>query len=273
VPTTQPQLTMTAIPVRFCPLLHLGLSTLDQFLSTLFLQCGRILNWMCKHLFCCHYTECAILGLWLPLCLLHCSRRGHRIRIRMLSITKVLLPHEQKVAGVLFHAMTQIGSAIGLSVSMIVFNFNSVLRAKLCRLGISVDQEGLPGLAEFEQVGADEESPPSPLTSFSRTSSSSQLPPTPKRPKMMTVMPVRQSTRVTKPSSYVCRLAEGEGSADGRGRIGAPTTSDHFRTSTTLPQALCVPHLYHKMLKVVLYEDAVSSFGLCYSTFLYIYLL
>jgi hypothetical protein len=57
-----------------------------------------------------------------------------------LFIAKISMPHEQSVAGALFQAMTQIGSAIGLSVSTIVFN--SVLRVQSRRLGISVDQEG-----------------------------------------------------------------------------------------------------------------------------------
>ncbi|KAI0287841.1 efflux transporter [Russula brevipes] len=55
-------------------------------------------------------------------------------------ISKVSLPSEQSVAGALFQAMTQIGSAIGLSVSTIVFN--AVLRAQSGRLGVSVDREG-----------------------------------------------------------------------------------------------------------------------------------
>jgi hypothetical protein len=55
-------------------------------------------------------------------------------------ISKVSLPSEQSVAGALFQAMTQIGSAIGLSVSTIVFN--GVLRAQSSRLGVAVDQEG-----------------------------------------------------------------------------------------------------------------------------------
>ena len=57
-----------------------------------------------------------------------------------LFISKISLPHEQSVAGALFQAMTMIGSAIGLSVSTIVFN--SVLRAQSLRLGVSVDREG-----------------------------------------------------------------------------------------------------------------------------------
>jgi hypothetical protein len=55
-------------------------------------------------------------------------------------ICKVSPPSEQSVAGGLFQAMTQIGSAIGLSVSTIVFN--GVLRAQSSSLGVSVDQGG-----------------------------------------------------------------------------------------------------------------------------------
>ncbi|KAH9072349.1 efflux transporter [Lactarius deliciosus] len=57
-----------------------------------------------------------------------------------LFIAKVSLPHEQSVAGALFQAMTQIGSAIGVSVSTIVFN--SVLRTQSRRLGVVADAQG-----------------------------------------------------------------------------------------------------------------------------------
>jgi hypothetical protein len=70
---------------------------------------------------------------------------------------------------------------------------------------------------EVEQVGADEEPPSSPLTSLPRTPSPRQPPPLSKKPKTSTALPVRQSTWVTKPPSYVWRLAKGEGSTDGRG--------------------------------------------------------
>ena len=53
-------------------------------------------------------------------------------------ISKVSPPSEQSVAGALFQAMTQIGSAIGLSVSTIVFH--GVLRAQSSSLGVSLDQ-------------------------------------------------------------------------------------------------------------------------------------
>lgn len=56
-----------------------------------------------------------------------------------LFIAKVALPHEQSVAGALFQAMTQIGSAIGVSVSTIVFN--SVLKAQSRRLGVTPDAQ------------------------------------------------------------------------------------------------------------------------------------
>lgn len=47
--------------------------------------------------------------------------------------TKVALPHEQSVAGALFSMMTQIGTAVGVTVSMTVFNGvaeNSILDGK-----------------------------------------------------------------------------------------------------------------------------------------------
>ncbi|KAI0306084.1 hypothetical protein B0F90DRAFT_1695908 [Multifurca ochricompacta] len=57
-----------------------------------------------------------------------------------LFISKVSLPHEQSVAGALFQAMTLIGSAIGVSVSTIVFT--GVLRAESNRLGVAMDRGG-----------------------------------------------------------------------------------------------------------------------------------
>jgi predicted MFS family arabinose efflux permease len=56
-----------------------------------------------------------------------------------LFIAKVSLPHEQSVAGALFQAMTQIGSAIGVSVSTIVFN--GVLRTQSRRFGVVPDAQ------------------------------------------------------------------------------------------------------------------------------------
>ncbi|KAF8261648.1 efflux transporter [Lactarius quietus] len=54
-------------------------------------------------------------------------------------VSKVSHPHEQSVAGALFQAMTLIGSAIGVSVSTIVFN--GVLRAQSSRLGVVLDAQ------------------------------------------------------------------------------------------------------------------------------------
>jgi len=53
-------------------------------------------------------------------------------------ISKISPPSDQSVAGGLFQAMTQIGSAIGLSVSTIVFN--GALSAQSSSLGVSLDQ-------------------------------------------------------------------------------------------------------------------------------------
>jgi len=57
-----------------------------------------------------------------------------------LFIAKVSHPHEQSVAGALFQAMTQIGSAIGVSLSTIVFN--GVLRTQSRQLGVAADAQG-----------------------------------------------------------------------------------------------------------------------------------
>ena len=54
-----------------------------------------------------------------------------------LFVSKVSYPHEQSVAGALFQAMTQIGAAIGVSVSTIVFN--NVLREQSSSLGVVLD--------------------------------------------------------------------------------------------------------------------------------------
>src|ERR1700747_3411730 len=57
-----------------------------------------------------------------------------------LFVSKVSRPSDQSVAGGLFQAMTQIGSAIGLSVSTVVYN--KVLRTQSSRLGIPADLQG-----------------------------------------------------------------------------------------------------------------------------------
>ncbi|KAH9967497.1 efflux transporter [Russula dissimulans] len=57
-----------------------------------------------------------------------------------LFVCKVSRPSDQSVAGGLFQAMTQIGSAIGLSVSTIVYN--KVLRMQSGRLGVSAGLQG-----------------------------------------------------------------------------------------------------------------------------------
>ena len=54
-------------------------------------------------------------------------------------VSKVSHPHEQSVAGALFQAMTLIGSAIGVSVSTIVFN--GVLRVQSNHLGVVLDAQ------------------------------------------------------------------------------------------------------------------------------------
>ena len=55
----------------------------------------------------------------------------------MMFVSKVSHSHEQSVAGMLFQVMAQIGSAICVSMSMIVFN--AVLRAHSSRLGVVLD--------------------------------------------------------------------------------------------------------------------------------------
>ncbi|KAI9433578.1 MFS general substrate transporter [Lactarius indigo] len=57
-----------------------------------------------------------------------------------LFVAKVSLSHEQSVAGALFQAMTQMGTAIGVSVSTIVFN--GVLKAQSSQLGVALDAQG-----------------------------------------------------------------------------------------------------------------------------------
>jgi len=69
-------------------------------------------------------------------------------------ISKVSPLSEQSVAGALFQAMTQIGSAIGLSVSTNVFN--GVLRAQSSSLGVSLDRgsDGAPPAAQLKAYQA-----------------------------------------------------------------------------------------------------------------------
>ncbi|KAH9004480.1 efflux transporter [Lactarius hatsudake] len=57
-----------------------------------------------------------------------------------LFVAKASHPHEQSVAGALFQAMTQMGTAIGVSVSTIVFD--GVLGAQSSRLGVALDAHG-----------------------------------------------------------------------------------------------------------------------------------
>jgi hypothetical protein len=69
-------------------------------------------------------------------------------------VSKVSHPHEQSVAGALFQAMTQIGSAIGVSVSTIVFN--AVLGAQSSRLGVVLDvqRDNAPRSAQLKAYKA-----------------------------------------------------------------------------------------------------------------------
>jgi hypothetical protein len=69
-------------------------------------------------------------------------------------VSKVSLPSEQSVAGALFQAMTQIGSAIGLSVSTIVFN--GVLKTQSSLLGVPAEQggNGVPLAAQLKAYQA-----------------------------------------------------------------------------------------------------------------------
>ena len=71
-----------------------------------------------------------------------------------LFIAKVSLPHEQSVAGALFQAMTRIGSAIGVSLSTIVFN--GVLMAQSKQLGVTpdADADNVPLLAQLKAYRA-----------------------------------------------------------------------------------------------------------------------
>ena len=57
-----------------------------------------------------------------------------------LFVAKVSHPNEQSVAGALVQAMTQIGLALGVSVSTIVFN--GVLKAQSSRLGVALNAQG-----------------------------------------------------------------------------------------------------------------------------------
>jgi len=57
-----------------------------------------------------------------------------------LFVAKIVLPHEQSVAGGLFQTMTQIGTGFGLTITTIVFN--SVVDAESAKLGIVVNSSG-----------------------------------------------------------------------------------------------------------------------------------
>ncbi|EIM85299.1 efflux transporter [Stereum hirsutum FP-91666 SS1] len=57
-----------------------------------------------------------------------------------LFIAKVSLPHEQSVAGALFQTMTQLGTALGLAVTTIVYD--RVLATQSSLLGVTIDTSG-----------------------------------------------------------------------------------------------------------------------------------
>ena len=54
-----------------------------------------------------------------------------------LFVAKITPPHEQSVAGAVFQAMTQIGTAVGLSISTIVFN--AVIKNGAKNAGVTLD--------------------------------------------------------------------------------------------------------------------------------------
>jgi MFS family permease len=56
-----------------------------------------------------------------------------------LFVAKITPHHEQSVAGAVFQAMTQIGTAIGISISTIVYN--GVLAAQARRQGVALDNQ------------------------------------------------------------------------------------------------------------------------------------
>ncbi|KAG2340747.1 MFS general substrate transporter [Suillus weaverae] len=55
-------------------------------------------------------------------------------------IAKIALPHERSVAGALFQTMTQIGIAVGLTVSTLVFNI--VVKDESADVGVSINSAG-----------------------------------------------------------------------------------------------------------------------------------
>ncbi|KAH0833392.1 major facilitator superfamily domain-containing protein [Lanmaoa asiatica] len=55
-------------------------------------------------------------------------------------VAKIVLPHEQSLAGGLFQTMTQIGTAFGLTISTIVFN--SVVDKESAKLGVTLNSSG-----------------------------------------------------------------------------------------------------------------------------------
>lgn len=57
-----------------------------------------------------------------------------------LFIAKLALPHEQSLAGGLFQTMSQLGTAIGLSITTIVFD--RVRRDQSLKLGVVIDALG-----------------------------------------------------------------------------------------------------------------------------------
>ncbi|KAG2047018.1 efflux transporter [Suillus hirtellus] len=58
----------------------------------------------------------------------------------MIFIAKIALPHEQSVAGALFQTMAQLGAAVGLAVSTLVFNI--VVKTESADLGVTLNSAG-----------------------------------------------------------------------------------------------------------------------------------
>ncbi|KAF8120110.1 major facilitator superfamily domain-containing protein [Boletus edulis] len=67
-----------------------------------------------------------------------------------LFVAKIAFPHEQSLAGGLFQTMAQLGAAVGLTVTTIVFN--SVVDAQSAKLGVVVNSAGtnVPMSAELQ---------------------------------------------------------------------------------------------------------------------------
>jgi hypothetical protein len=72
----------------------------------------------------------------------------------LIFISKLVLPSEQSVAGALFQTMTQIGAAIGLAITTIVYSTVQSQAARRMGSSAHAEEDGFPKEAFLEGLRA-----------------------------------------------------------------------------------------------------------------------